>query len=174
MTTASHFGDGRKAAREDLIMFIQDFRIVDRPFKDFAEAVESAGGTLLGEALDLTRKEGERLQARVAPATWPSALAKTVTIEPGPVRRFGDGILVAFSWEARGAESLMPRLYADLEVAPFGADQAALELRGWYEPPARFFGRMADKLLLHRLAESTVRAFLESVCDAVTIRSTAR
>jgi hypothetical protein len=151
--------------------FVQDRRVVDRPFEEVVAAVEAGGGAVLGKALDASREAGERLCARVAPASWPAALAKTVTVKPGPVRRFGDGILIAFSWEAEGGESLFPRLDADIEIAPFGVDRATLDLRGRYDPPAGNLGRVADKLLLHRLAESTVRAFLGSVCNAVAGRS---
>jgi hypothetical protein len=153
------------------IVFVQDHRVVERPFDEVAATFENGGGAVLGEALDATREAGEGLSAKVAPLSWPVALAKTVTIEPGPVRRFGDGILVAFSWKAEGGESLFPRLDADIEIAPFGVDRTTLELRGRYEPPAGNLGRVADKLLLHRLAESTVRAFLGSVCGAVADRS---
>lgn len=126
--------------------------------------VGSSAERLLGAALDSARDEGERLEAKVAPAGWPAVLAKTVAVRPGPVRAYGGGVLVAFSWEVQSGESLLPRLEADLEVAPFGTDQTVLALRGCYEPPAGRLGRLADQLLLHRLAESTVRAFLEAVC----------
>lgn len=72
---------------------------------------------------------------------------------------------MAFSWEAVGsAASLFPRLDADIDLAPFGTDQTAISLGGRYEPPAGSFGRLADELLLHRIAGSTIRAFLNGIC----------
>lgn len=85
-------------------------------------------------------------------------------IHLGPFRRRGDRILIAFSWEAHGAASLFPQLDADLEAAPFGPDETVLTVRGTYDPPAGRPGKVVDELLLHRIAESTIRAFLDALC----------
>lgn len=118
---------------------------------------------VIGVAVDSTRQAGEHLKIRVGPSSWPAALAKTVEVCLGPVRRHEDTTLVAFMRRAVGGASLLPRLEADLEVAPFGSDRTNLALRETYDPPAGLVGRRIDELLLHRLAESTVRAFLDSV-----------
>lgn len=145
-------------------MFVHDFQTIDRPYDDVAARLTTARAAVLGAALDSTRAKGAHLSVKVAPAGWPTVLAKTVEVRLGPVRSHGDGLLVAFSWEATRGASLFPRLDADLEAAPFGTAQTVLDLRGRYDPPAGLVGRGADQLLLHRLAESTVRAFLAAVC----------
>lgn len=145
-------------------MFVQDFKVVERPYDEVAARLTTDAGGLLQLAMESTRAEGERLKAKIAPVGWPTVLAKAVEVSPGPVRAQGDGMLVAFSWEAKGGTSLFPRLDADLEVAPFGTGQTVVALRGRYDPPAGPLGRRADELLLHRLAESTIRAFLDRVC----------
>ncbi|MBF6558192.1 MAG: hypothetical protein IVW52_18970 [Acidimicrobiales bacterium] len=145
-------------------MFVQDFKIIDRPYDEVEAMLRTSIGEHLGAALDSTRAEGERLQLKVCPAGWPAPLAKTVGLHPGPLRAQGDGELLAFSREAQGGASLFPRLDADLEVSPFGTDQTTLALRGRYEPPAGTLGLRADELLLHRLAGPTLRAFLDGVC----------
>lgn len=154
-------------------MFVQDFKTIDRPYDDVAARIAADTEKVLGAALDATRAEGERLRVKVGPAGWPAVLGKTVEVHPGPVRAQGDGVLVAFSWEVKGGASLFPRLDADLEVAPFGTNQTALALRGRYDPPVGPLGRRADQLLLHRLAESTIRAFLDSVCTSLGASSRA-
>lgn len=146
-------------------MFVQDFAVVERPFDEVAARFDGDRAAVLAGAFAAVRLEGERLRLRVGLAGWPSAFAKTVELTPGPVRELGDGLLVAFRWEAVGSSnSLFPRLDADLQVAPFGTDQTVVTLRGRYEPPAGQLGRLADQLVLHRLAESTMRAFLAGVC----------
>ncbi|MHB1787269.1 MAG: hypothetical protein ACYCS7_14220, partial [Acidimicrobiales bacterium] len=93
----------------------------------------------------------------------------------GPLRAHGDGVLLAFSWDALGSTSLFPRLDADFEAAPLGMGRTQLVLRARYEPPGGALGRGVDRLLLHRVAESTLRAFLDRVCvglaDGVTLPS---
>ncbi|MGH9028493.1 MAG: hypothetical protein ACRDV4_02610 [Acidimicrobiales bacterium] len=145
-------------------VFVQDFKVVDARFEDVEPRLATGGETLFGEALGSTRSAHERITAKVGPKGWPTALGKTVEIRFGPVRRHGDWTLIAFSWEARGGGSLFPHLDADLEAAPFGPDQTMLTVRGTYDPPAGRPGRVVDDLVLHRIAESTIRAFLDALC----------
>jgi hypothetical protein len=145
--------------------FVQDFTILDRPYEEVAAEVRGGIGVLLGAGIEETRAEGERLRVKVAPAGWPGVLAKTVEVRSGPVRARGNGQVVGFSWEAARGASLFPRLDADLEVAPFGIGETVLEIQARYEPPAGPLGRGSDRLLLHRLAESTVRAFLHAIAS---------
>jgi hypothetical protein len=149
--------------------FVQDFKIVDSPYEQVVPQFTSGMGSLLQEGLRPALTEGERLRIKVAPAGWPAALARTVEVHPGPVRDIEDGVLVAFSWET-GERSLFPRLDADFEVVRFGPQQTLISLRGRYEPPAGEFGRHADELLAHRIAESTLRAFLDGVCARLSAR----
>lgn len=145
-------------------MFVQDFKIINHPYEEVVSRFSCGVAPLLESGLGTARDEGERLRVKVAPAGWPVALSKTVRVIPGPVRNVGEGIFVAFSWEAEGGSSLFPRLDADIELTPFGLQQTLVALHGRYNPPAGSFGKRADDLLLHRIAESTVRAFLNGVC----------
>ena len=149
-------------------MFVQDFQVIEPQYWQVVEQLTADAQALLVGALDGARSEGERLRVRVGPPGWPAIVAKTVEIHPGPLRVYGDGVLLAFSWEASGSASLFPRLDADLEVAPLGAEGTQLILRARYEPPWGVLGRGVDKVLLHRVAESTVRAFLARICAGLT------
>jgi hypothetical protein len=150
-------------------VFVQDFLVIDCPFERVLSLLEQARGpdALLEVALEGARAEGESLRAKVGPARWPAVLSKTVEIRSGPLRHHGDSVLVPFRWAASEGLSLFPRLDADLEVAPFGPAQAQVVLRARYEPPGGALGRGLDRVLLHRLAESTLRAFLAAICAAV-------
>jgi hypothetical protein len=152
-------------------MFVQDFQVVDRTYDEVQARLGDDVAGLLGRALDSARAEGENLRARVGPPSWPMLLAKTVEISPGPLRVHADRVLMAFSWEASGTSSLFPQLDADLEAAPLGADRTQLALRARYEVPGGLLGRGVDHLLLHRVAESTIRAFLNQICEALEGRT---
>jgi hypothetical protein len=139
-------------------MFVQDFMIVDRPAGEVVDELHD--GAVLGRAAEEAGEELSHLRVKVGPKSWPPLLAKTVEVTLGPVRRHDDATLLAFSWQASGHPSLFPALDADLEVSPLGESQSELSLRGRYEPPGGAPGRVADRLVLHRLADATVRAFL--------------
>ena len=163
-------------------MFVQEVAVVDCPFEDVARRLESRLDALLATAAEETTAAGEaagfegELLLKVAPASWPEALGKTVALRAGPLRWQPSSLLVALSWEPTTTTSLFPHLDADIEVAPCGTSETSLTLRGRYEPPAGAPRRRGDQLLLHRLAESTGRAFLANIADELdpTIRRPSR
>lgn len=63
-------------------------------------------------------------------------------------------------------DRLLPTLTAELGLHAKGSD-ASLVLSGTYEPPGAALGELADAVLLHRVAERTVRSFLQDL--AVTL-----
>ena len=149
-------------------MFVQDFKIVDRPYEEAAAALATGAGAVLEEALRATRREAERLKAGIGHAGWPPVLSADLELRTGPVRDRDDAMLVAFGWESPREASLLPRLDADLEVAPFGAQATALALRGRYEPLGGILAQSLDRVLLHRLAEATMRSFLDAISLGLT------
>ncbi|MGH9114912.1 MAG: hypothetical protein ACRDWW_03690 [Acidimicrobiales bacterium] len=146
-------------------MFAQDFLVIDRPYDQVLSCLNA--DALFEAAFEGARAEGASLRARVGPAGWPAVFSKTMEIRSGPLRYYGDSALIPFSWVAPEGESLFPRLDADLEVAPFGSGQTQLVLRARYAPPGGALGRGLDRVLLHRLAESTLRAFLTGICTTL-------
>ena len=75
---------------------------------------------------------------------------------------------LALRWEARGAGGrLFPVLDADLTLTPAGQNAALLTLAGAYRPPLGGLGAELDRLLLHRVAEATIRNFIERVATAL-------
>jgi hypothetical protein len=81
---------------------------------------------------------------------------------------------LALRWEARGPGGrLFPVLDADLTLTPAGENAAVLALVGAYRPPLGGLGAELDRLLLHRVAEATIRNFLERVATALAQSTTA-
>ena len=78
-------------------------------------------------------------------------------------------VVVQLRWSASGPTELFPVMEADLEIAPMGARQSQLGFSGSYDPPLGSFGRQLDRLLLHQLAEATVRAMLRQLVEALLV-----
>ena len=146
-------------------MFVQDFMIIDRPSGEVVALLQGNAGSLLGEAVEAAGAGLDHQRLKVGPGSWPALLAKRVEVRLGPVRRHGEVTLLAFSWHATGPGSLFPALDADLEVSPLGEERSELALHGRYEAPGGSLGRSVDRLLLHRLADATIRAFLSNLAD---------
>ena len=70
-------------------------------------------------------------------------------------------------WTATGAPGLFPALEADLEVAPLGPNRSQLAMSARYEPPFGPIGRAIDRTVLFRVAEATLKDFLDRVASAL-------
>ena len=79
---------------------------------------------------------------------WLSAMAD-------PAQQRGDGLL--------------PRLDATVELGPLGEDRTQLAISARYQPPLGVVGRAVDRVLLHRVAEATLKDFLDRLADAITL-----
>lgn len=152
-------------------MFVRDVAVLDVSFDRAVACLDAEADVVFGAAAEAARTEDERLRARVGPAGWPAALSKSVELRVTPPRSLGDGVILSLSWVASGAPSLFPALEAELEVLPHEPDSTRLVLRGSYDPPGGAVGRGLDRLFLHRVAEATVRAFLDTACAAISERA---
>ncbi len=69
------------------------------------------------------------------------------------------------TWEPGG--HLLPRLDAELELASLGRTRTQLAISGRYDPPLGTVGRAIDRFALHRVAEATIKDFLDRVAAAL-------
>jgi hypothetical protein len=74
------------------------------------------------------------------------------------------------TWHATGVETLFPSLEADLEVAALGASRTQLSVSARYRPPLGPVGRVIDRALLHRVAEATIKDFLDRTGEILLSR----
>jgi hypothetical protein len=76
-------------------------------------------------------------------------------------------LTVPLSWTAEGSTALFPKMDADLMLATLGPDASQLSLRGSYTPPMGAVGRALDRMLMHRVAESSVKGFVDRIADSI-------
>jgi hypothetical protein len=115
---------------------------------------------------------GERLLAEVGFALdREHRLDKRVEIEFGEPYRIPSKTLLPMAWKPAGAEQLFPAMDADLEVAPLGPSRTQLSISARYRPPMGVVGRALDRALLHRVAEATIKDFLDRVGEALRVRA---
>ncbi len=74
---------------------------------------------------------------------------------------------VPIVWEATGPTALFPKMEGSLIVAAVGPDLTQLAFRGSYDPPLGAIGRALDKVLMHRVAESSVKGFVDRIGGAL-------
>ena len=62
---------------------------------------------------------------------------------------------------------MLPSLEGDLEVSPLGDDRAQLAISASYRPPMGWLGALSDRALMRRVAEATIKDFLDHVAEGV-------
>ena len=146
--------------------FVLDFIHLKAAFEDVAAQIEEDHGSWLGFAAEQAISD-QTFLSRVGPG---GMLSKRVKIELGQVRRALGCVLVSMAWTATSTPFLFPHLEADLEFSEVEPGNVRIELRGSYRAPLGTLGERIDRLIMHRMAESTVRAFLVGVSDELQRR----
>jgi hypothetical protein len=94
-------------------------------------------------------------------------VARAVAITVGEPVRAGTKTLLPLRWVPSGGAGLFPSLDADLEIAPLGPDRTQLAMSARYAPPLKAVGRVIDRVVLFRVAEATLKDFLDGVAGAL-------
>ena len=94
-------------------------------------------------------------------------IKRTVVIELGQSVRSGVKTVFPLRWTPSGAAGLFPSLDADLEVAPLGPGRTQLAMSARYVPPFGLVGRAVDRAVLSRVAEVTLKDFLDRVAETI-------
>lgn len=145
-------------------MILHDFVVVERSASDVQQAIVG-GAQWLAESASSAEASAERLRIRIGPGGPHALVAKTVELQLGePV--ICDGVTtIALLWEATGPAALFPRLDGSLDVLSLGHQMTQVTLFARYDPPLGVIGAGIDRLVLHHLAEHTIRAFLQDVAQ---------
>ncbi len=154
--------DGNKAPPA---VFLQDFVDVERP-ADQVGAQLATGSAWLAPLAGAAGDDAALL-VRVGPQLLGDILARTVVVRLGLPSRRNGAVLVPIRWEDAQHPALFPVLDGDLEVASLDDNRCRIVLSACYRPPLRAVGRIIDEAVLHRVAESTVRAFLRRAASAL-------
>jgi len=107
--------------------------------------------------------------SRVGPLGAVPGVSKLVATRFGAATVRDGFTTVAMRWEATGpGGGLFPVLDADITLAKTEDDVVMLAVRGVYRPPLGLLGASLDRMVLHRVAQATIRAFAQRVGAAVT------
>jgi hypothetical protein len=155
-------------------MLLHDFAYVPVSAERVCERILAEDGAWLAPLAIAAMSEGEGLQLRMGPLGAMPLLGKAVTLQVGEPLKREEVTVVPLTWRATATPGLFPVMSADLEIAPLDADLTQLTFRGRYEPPLGAVGRRLDRLLMHRIAEKSVRAFLGQVAATLGAAETAR
>ena len=147
-------------------MFVYYFVHVNRPFSEVERLLVTQLNNL-GALADVAYREGEDLRDKIAVGRDHPVVAKAVQFVAGIPLRGDRQTTIPFAWEATGTPGLFPKLDADLIVAAVGPELSQIAMRGTYSPPLGPLGRALDRAVLHRVAEASVKGFVDRVAQSV-------
>ena len=144
-------------------MFLRYFVVVPRPYADVEHALASGTENWLPDLALLADGHAMKLLSDLGVSVASHRFAKKIQVEVSEPRHFTGATLLSLRWQSASASGLFPTLDGQLEIAPIGPASTQLGLSGSYEPPLGALGRVADRALMHRVAELTVKDFLDRI-----------
>jgi hypothetical protein len=124
--------------------------------------VRSSAITNLAEDSDV---RGQRLLTDVGFPMDGRRIVKRVSITIGDPIRSSARTWIPISWQATGPSGLFPVLDGELEIASLGAERTQLAFSARYWPPFGLIGRTVDRALLSRVAEATIKDFVDRIAE---------
>jgi hypothetical protein len=136
-------------------------RVLDQPYGELESALRAGPeGWLPG-----VQRQGDELTAELAYVQAGSRISRRIEIDVGPVQRFAYGVTVHVRWKAARHAELYPELDGHLRLERRRPSGCNLRLDARYAPPGGRLGAAADRALMHHVAESSVRDFLDRVAE---------
>ena len=108
-----------------------------------------------------TEQEGERLLVDVGLEVGGRRLRRPADLVLGQPQATQVVTSLPLRIRVHGDQRLFPSFYGSLDAAWLGPTRTQLALSLQYEPPLGMVGRAVDRTLLHRVAETAARIFLE-------------
>ena len=91
------------------------------------------------------------------------AITCRVDAEVGPMETGPASLRVPLHWKAAEHPKLFPVMHADLYISDVEGDHVGLRVHGDYQAPLGVVGAVADSLAGRRIAEKSIRRFLDEV-----------
>jgi len=151
-------------------MFLRYYVELDLPTERVEPALLESPSSWLPALGDGAVERAEPLLAEVGVGSNGLRVAKRVVVRLGQPIKFPSKLSLPMTWEPGGR--LLPTLNAELEVASLGRARTQLAISGRYDPPLGTVGRTVDRLALHRVAEATIKDFLDRVAVAIAAGAT--
>jgi hypothetical protein len=142
-------------------MFLRYYVELDLPAEQVQSTLLDSPTSWLPALADGAAERAEPLLAEVGVGPSGLRIARQVTVRLGKPVQFPSKLSLPMTWEPGGR--LLPRLDGELELGTLGTHRTQLAISGRYDPPLGTVGRTVDRIALHRVAEATIKDFLDRV-----------
>lgn len=144
-------------------MFIRYFVEIPRALADVEAEILASPTELFSDPARHAESNGGRLLHEVGFGPPLARIGAVVELRAGTPIRFPSKTVLPISWRPAFLSALVPTLDADVELGELGPARTQLSISARYSPPLGAVGRALDRAVLHRVAEATVKDFLDRV-----------
>jgi len=146
-------------------MFLRYYLVIESPFADVEAKVMARPEHWMPAMALQANGHGEKLLSELGLYLGKRRVARRIEVKVGSPRQTEGVTLLPIRWQAGTRAVLFPVLDGHLEVASLGPTTTQVGLSASYQPPLGPVGKIADRALLHRVAEATVRNFMERIAE---------
>jgi hypothetical protein len=144
-------------------MFLRYFVVVARPIEEVETDIVGGAQNWMPDLAWKSNGHGLRLLSELGFDVGKRRIARRIEVELGAPRQMTGATLLPIRWKAASHAGFFPALEGQLELAPIGKTTTQIGISATYEPPLGLLGKLTDRTLLHRVAEVTVKDFLDRV-----------
>ena len=90
---------------------------------------------------------------------------KKVNVEFGEPAKTSTWAVIPISWRPTFGRKILPVMNGKVDVSPVSTDETRLTVSGMYEPPLGRLGEQLDEVLMHNVAEGTVKELAELIAQ---------
>ncbi len=147
------------------------YEYVNRPFEEVRKALHARALEVFQRATTAAAARADALVAnlRVDVGSMKVGVDVHLHVRGTHDEPAQDGISpvtrVSLAWEATRGAGLFPTMSAELAAWPLSSSETQLELEGEYRPPLGIVGSAIDAVVMHRVAEASVKRFLDDVVE---------
>lgn len=145
-------------------MFIRCGIEVNQPFARVAKALLEGPEGWLPALLQVAH---DHVVTRLFFENGRHSVSRDIKVRIGEPTRSSDYAELPISWSAREHPELFPVLEGHIEACAQNPGTTWVSLNAVYTPPGGLLGLVADRLLLHHVAQSTVRDFVDRVAGVM-------
>jgi hypothetical protein len=148
-------------------MLVRYYLELSHPAHAVQSVLSSQPQVWLPEIVRASNRRGLEMVLKVGLNIGRHRIDREVTLDITSAHQLGDTCVTSIAWAPKAEHSMLPSLEGTVEVAPLGEDRAQLAISANYRPPLSWLGAVADRALLRRVAEATIKDFLDRVAFGV-------
>lgn len=144
-------------------MFLRSYVVVGRPFAEVEAEITTGAENWLPDMARHANGDGEKLLSELGLDLGKRRIGRRIKVDIGAPKTNAGLLFLPIRWQAATETGFFPTLDGELEVAALGSARTHLGLSANYQPPLGLIGKIADRALFHRIAEVTIKDFLDRI-----------